>query len=96
MYQGCENISPYSGLLKQADDALQAAETNKKNTADTFAKTDGQVRKIIADANGIDVACLYIDPNSGELGAVVTVRYYLVDGNVKTMTKNDPILPAAR
>ncbi len=96
MYQGCENQFPYSGLLKQGDDALQAAEINKKNAADTFDKTDGQVRKIIADANGVQVACLYIDPNSGELGTVVTVRYYLLDGKVKTMTKTDPVEPVTR
>jgi hypothetical protein len=96
MYQGCENQSPYNGLLKQVDDALQAAETNKKNAADAFAKTDGQVRQIIADANGVQVACLYIDPNSGELGTVVTVRYYLQDGKVRTMTKTDPVTSVAR
>ena len=96
MYKGCETQSPYSGLLKQADDALQAAETNRKSAADAFDTSDKQVRKIITDAHGIDAACLYIDQSQGDLGAVVTVKYYLQEGKVLTMTTTDDIKSAAR
>ena len=75
----------------------QSVENERKNAAAAFDNFDKEVKKIIAEAHGAKVACPYVDKSSGDLGAVVSVTYYLAeDGKVKTFTKSDPIQRVAK
>ena len=91
---GCEKQPVISDILRQADDAYQAAENNRKKAADALDTDEKDIRKIIAEAHDRPVACLYVDQNSGELGTVVTVSYFLnKDNELETMIANDPLKP---
>jgi|SRR5579872_366651 len=81
-YFGCEQQSDIAAMLGQAEAALKQAENNRKTLDTTFQKVDAEVREIIRAAHGTTVAYRYYDRGYGDLGAVVTMTFSLVDGKV--------------
>jgi hypothetical protein len=76
-YFGCEKEPGVTENLRQVDDLVQAAESDRKNAADVFAKADAKIRQYITESHGRDVENFYTDPNAGLLGQIVTTRFKL-------------------
>jgi hypothetical protein len=94
-YLGCEELSNVVAMRKEAEEALKAAETNRKPSAEAFDKVDRDVRDIIRDARGKPVACAFLDRWSGKWGQIVTVLLTIENGQV-TMKPFYSLLPDPR
>jgi hypothetical protein len=81
-YLGCEDRSDVAAMRKQPEEALQRAETNRKNLAEAFVKSDQEVRGFIRDHHGRSVAYAYLDPYYGNWGRIVTMNFAIVDDKV--------------
>jgi hypothetical protein len=84
-FLGCETQPDVAAMIKRAEEALNAAEANRKISAGAFDRVDGEVREIIRTAHGRPVGYRYLEPGYGELGRVVTMNFNILDGKVTTM-----------
>lgn len=90
-YLGCEELANVVAMRKEAEEALNGAETNRKPLAETFDKVDHDVRDIIRDARGKPVACVFLDRWSGRWGQIVTVLFTMDKGQVTTKPFYSPL-----
>lgn len=80
----CERAPDVAAMVQQAEEAIKAADANRKTAADAFDKVDKEVREIIRAAGGRPVGYRYLDSWSGEFGQVVTIKFDIMEGKVKT------------
>jgi hypothetical protein len=81
-FLGCEKQTDVSAMLKQIDEAQQAAETNRKKWAEAFGRVDQEVRDFILAAHNQPVVYRFYDQGYGELGRVEMVTFEIQKGKV--------------
>jgi hypothetical protein len=74
-FLGCEKQADVAAMLRQAEQSLETAETNRKKWFEAFTKVDGEVRDFILAAGRRPVAYRFYESGYGQFGRVATMTF---------------------
>ncbi|HEX3935443.1 MAG TPA: hypothetical protein VHW43_12235 [Puia sp.] len=82
-YLGCEEQPDVASMVKQFNQSLQAAETDRRPSNEAFFRIEEKVKQFIRAAHGKSVEYrLYDRYGGGKLGSVVTITFTIQDDKV--------------